>query len=80
MRLFRFIVIAANIGIIVWIVKETANSSGGDLVISVGIVLLFCANTYLVARQNTGRWWLSLYFKRKALEEQARIDAISRTN
>ena len=73
-RLFLLFVDLAFLGFIIFLtIKERPSSSNDIATITVICVLLLLNITYIFFSKTGKELWLTLYFKRKALEEKKKI-------
>lgn len=72
MNSLKTLVSLANAGFIIWLTWLLFDDPSEGLVLG-GLILLFGLNIYLLSFTNKENDWLSLFLKRKALEEKKRI-------
>lgn len=76
-RLFLLLVDLAVLGfIIIMTIKETPNSGEDIAAVSAIYVLVILNITYIFFSKTEKESWLTLYFKRKALEEKKKIQSL----
>ena len=76
-RLFLLLVDLAVLGfIIIMTIKETPDSGEDIAAVSVIYVLVILNITYIFFSKTEKESWLTLYFKRKALEEKKKIESL----
>jgi len=76
-RLFLLLVDLAVLGfIIIMTIKETPNSGEDIAIVSALYVLVILNITYIFFSKTEKESWLTLYFKRKALEEKKKIQSL----
>lgn len=76
-RLFLLLVDLAVLGfIIIMTIKETPNSGEDIAAVSAIYVLVILNITYIFFSKTEKESWLTLYFKRKALEEKKKIQTL----
>ena len=69
----KTLVSLANVGMIIWLgYLFFDDPSGGRIVLA--LILLFGLNTYLISFAPKENDWLSLFFRRKMLEERKKIE------
>jgi len=75
MSTLRTLVIASNIVLFGYLVASVqgAGLSGGEWVSFLAVLLLILLNIYFIASKK-GDTWISLFLKRKALEEKKKIE------
>jgi len=76
-RLLLLFVDLAVLGFLIFMTIKETPSRGEDIAIVSSIyVLLFLNITYIFFSKTNKESWLTLYFKRKALEEKKKIQAL----
>jgi len=76
-RLFLLLVDLAVLGfIIIMTIKETPSSGEDIAIVSALYVLVILNITYIFFSKTEKESWLTLYFKRKALEEKKKIQSL----
>ena len=76
-RLFLLLVDLAFLGfIIIMTIKETPKSGEDIAAVSAIYVLVILNITYIFFSKTEKESWLTLYFKRKALEEKKKIQSL----
>jgi hypothetical protein len=76
-RLFLLLVDLAVLGfIIIMTIKETPKSGEDIAAVSAIYVLVILNITYIFFSKTEKESWLTLYFKRKALEEKKKIQSL----
>jgi len=76
-RLFLLFVDLAVLGFIIFMtIKETPNRGEEIAAVSALYVLVILNITYIFFSKTDKESWLTLYFKRKALEEKKKIQAL----
>ena len=76
-RLFLLLVDLAVLGfIIIMTIKETPDSGEDIAAVSVIYVLVILNIKYIFFSKTEKESWLTLYFKRKALEEKKKIESL----
>ena len=76
-RLFLLLVDLVVLGfIIIMTIKETPKSGEDIAAVSAIYVLVILNITYIFFSKTDKESWLTLYFKRKALEEKKKIQAL----
>jgi len=78
MNILRTLVIVANAGVVIWLVWLFVVDFPEDWtsLLLAGLILLFVLNSYFIIFSNKGNNWFILFLKRKALEEQRKINAL----
>jgi len=76
----KIVAIILNVGAImlgIWLKSEHGNNSA---MLLIGFFLVVCplVNLFVLYNLQSGTGWLALYFKRKSIEEQQKIDAINK--
>jgi len=76
MRLVAIILNIALIGTVIFLISQDSRMSGKE--IAMAALFLSAPIASLIAFYfNKGESWVSLYFKRKAMEEKAKIDKLN---
>jgi len=75
MSILRTIIILANIAILSWIVSAATEGGleGGELLLFWGVLIVMILNIFFVATGSGENSWITLFLKRKALEEKKKI-------
>lgn len=76
MSILRTIVVLANIAILSWLVWLAATEGvpeGEELLLFLGILIFMILNIFFVATGRNEDSWITLFLKRKALEEKKKI-------
>ncbi|MBI4262103.1 hypothetical protein HY624_01095 [Candidatus Uhrbacteria bacterium] len=69
----NILISTVNAGVVIWLMVLTFDDPSDGLVTG-GLAILFCLNIYLLSFAQKGNDWLSLFLKRKALQEKKRIE------
>jgi len=76
-RIFVLLVDLSVLGYIIFMTIKEVPSSGEDIAVVTTIYSIFLINiTYVFLSKTNKESWISLYFKRKALEEKGKIRAL----
>jgi len=80
MVFFRGLVSLVDLGILIWVIYafiKEYRKGGDEVVIIASVAALVLANIFLVLRSR-GTSWLSLYWKRRRMEERVRIKKLTK--
>jgi|GEM_PF-4847356 membrane-bound acyltransferase YfiQ involved in biofilm formation len=80
MKIFRIITIFADISILVWFLfmalSEGLGEPSTEWLLFIGFVLFVCFNLYFTISSTKEDDWISLWMKRKNLEEKRKISEL----
>lgn len=79
MKLFMILLNVVSVIILVFLIIDEGVSSLEDMLLPLFLLGVFLANAVsMIALYSDQKSWLGLYFQRKSLEEQRKIDKLSR--
>ena len=78
-QLIRILTILTNLGFLVFMffIALTESLVAEELIMVPSLIVLFSLNIYYIIQSKGGEDWLSLWFKRKRLEEEKKIENLS---
>jgi len=82
-NILRTLVALADIALILWLIYVAFDDGLDDsmeVLVFISILLLTFFNFYFIVTRGEPSDWLSLFFKRKALEEQRKIENLDPRN
>jgi hypothetical protein len=84
MKLLRFLTLLTNLGFLMWLLYvalvEGLGQPSFDWLIFIGFFVFLVSNFYFIVSEKKGNDWLSLWFRRKSLEEKRKIEDLEKNN